>query len=112
VSARRVRLGADAVIVVETADGVELEGWIRLRPGQPVLVVPESRRVGAERLAWVITWRVARIGPGGLKFTGLCRWAASRESATRGAQSDPPGPPSATGETTVPNAGGARDLSR
>jgi hypothetical protein len=87
-SARRVRLGTDAEIVAETADGVELEGWTRLRPGQPVLVVPEPRRGGGERLAWVITWRVARIGPGGLKFTGQCRWATTREPATRDAQSN------------------------
>jgi hypothetical protein len=73
---RRIQLGGQWQIVEETAEGLRLEGAMRLRPGQLVEVVPIA---GAEpslpsRSAWVVSWSVARLGKEGLTYRGLCRW--------------------------------------
>ena len=72
---RRVRLGADVQLVRETADGVDLQGPLRLRPGQRVSITPAAGRDSdGSRRAWVLTWTVVQTGSSGLTYRGHCRW--------------------------------------
>jgi hypothetical protein len=69
VAARRCWVGRDAVALRRSADGITLEGRMRLRPGALVEVIDAGSRV-----AVVETWAVARLGHGGPIFHGFCRW--------------------------------------
>jgi hypothetical protein len=74
---RRVWVGRDVRAVLEKADGVELEGRTRLRPGHDVdIVMPCSGGGGVPlvRPAEVWSWRVIRAGSDGPVFRGFCRW--------------------------------------
>ena len=73
---RRIQLGHQLRVIEDTADGVRLEGVTRLRPGQLVAIVPDSRSgdTRAARNAWVVWWSIARLGSDGPTYHGLCRW--------------------------------------
>ncbi len=70
---RRVRLGRDAILVAEDAEGVELEGAARLVPGALVDLVDDARRVRRPALVW--SWQIARLGSTRPLYRGYCRWA-------------------------------------
>ena len=73
---RRIQLGRHLKVIEDTADGVRLEGATRLRPGQLVEIVPDSRsgESRAARSAWVVSWAIAHLGKDGPTYHGLCRW--------------------------------------
>lgn len=71
----RLVLGRDAVILRETAEGIELDGRVRLRPGSVVDVVPAPGVWNRSRgFALVWTWRLRAVGSAGPIYRGLCRW--------------------------------------
>jgi hypothetical protein len=75
-----VRLGRDVRLLVERADGLELEGRARLAPGRPVDIVLASATGGGAdtvRPAVVWTWTLVRVGSAGALYRGLCRWTGS-----------------------------------
>jgi hypothetical protein len=76
VTGRRLQLGRQVHVLEETDEGLRLEGATRLRPGQPVELVPmaggESSR--PVRRGWVVSWSVARLGKDGPTYHGFCRW--------------------------------------
>lgn len=73
---RRVQVGDHLRVLVETRDGVELEGTTRLWPGQVVDLVldPASGMRASTRRACVVSWAVSRLGKDGTTYSGLCRW--------------------------------------
>ena len=73
---RRLQVGRDLQIMTESADGVDLEGRTRLRPGLIVELVwpaPGSAPVRITRVC-VWSWSVARLGRDGPLYRGHCRW--------------------------------------
>lgn len=74
---QRVRIGRDVRVVTECADGVELEGPARLRPGS-IVEVHESgeypRASGRPAVVWY--WRVILVDAGQIEFRGFCRWVS------------------------------------
>jgi len=75
--ARRYRLGRDVIPLDESAEGVSLEGYQRLRPGQLVtLTHGRGGDGGDERSARVHSWYVARMGKNGTLYRGECKWSA------------------------------------
>ena len=76
---RRVRLGRELVVIRETPDGVDVEGVIRLRPGQVVELVAADGGPGVGRggRARVQSWSVAHVGSSGPIYGGHCAWQDS-----------------------------------
>jgi len=74
--AQRIVLGRDVRLVNETADGIDLEGGARLRPGHVVEVVREATpgRHPEVRIALVCSWAVRSLGSAGPSYGGFCRW--------------------------------------
>jgi hypothetical protein len=75
-TAQRLWAGRDVHILREDAEGVEIEGAARLRPGQRIEIVtpgPLSADV-AIRQAVVWSWTLMRTGSRGHMFRGFCRW--------------------------------------
>jgi len=71
----RVCIGRDVSAVSEHADGIELEGQTRLRPGDEILIVrPSSGDAPLVRTAMVWSWYVRRLGSDGPTYRGICRW--------------------------------------
>jgi hypothetical protein len=72
----RIWVGRDVRVVRETADGLEIEGPARLRPGGHVeVVLPRAGGSGiGVRRALVWTWSVAELGSDGPLYRGFCRW--------------------------------------
>ena len=78
----RLNLGRDAFLVAQRPDGLELEGPVRLRPGNAVAIVGYGDS-GADRRALVWTWVLRRWGSSGPVYRGFCRWLeAAGERAT------------------------------
>jgi hypothetical protein len=74
----RVVLGRDARVVDATADQVCLEGSLRLRPGQRVVIIDGSHARRDTRLAaTVTTWAVSALAPQGPTYRGTCRLDAA-----------------------------------
>lgn len=74
-SGRRYRLGRDVNRVAVSPEGVSLEGYQRLRPGQLVtLTHVQEREGGDERSARVYSWYVAQVGKNGTLYRGECQW--------------------------------------
>jgi hypothetical protein len=76
VIARRLRLGSDLEVLEASAEGLEVQGRVRLRPGQTVELVSPASGTEAVRSgrASVVTWQVARLGTEGTTYRGHCRW--------------------------------------
>jgi hypothetical protein len=76
VTSRRLQVGSQGHITAETLDAVQLEGTIRLRPGQTVeLVMPASHGSPAlTRVSCVLSWSIARLGNEGPTYEGRCVW--------------------------------------
>jgi len=72
----RVLIGHDVNIVRESAEGLELAGRVRLRPGYCVEVVRSATpsRASSVRRALVCSWAVVSLGSGGPTYRGTCRW--------------------------------------
>jgi hypothetical protein len=68
---QRIHVGRDVTLLAEHADGIEVEGAVRLRPGHPVDV---GGTTGTTREATVWSWVVCRVGMKGPVFRGVCRW--------------------------------------
>ena len=86
---RRVQIGRDVLILTELDDGVEMEGAVRLRPGDQMEVVwpGTGDQAPVVRSAFLWTWAVTRLGSGRPIYTGFCEWnapsgAGSTPSAT------------------------------
>jgi hypothetical protein len=75
-STQRVVLGRDVSLRAETAEGVDLEGAARLRPGRPVEIVREGHPgdLPRVRLALVCSWAVRSLGSAGPTYGGFCQW--------------------------------------
>jgi len=73
----RVRLGWDVKLLAENADGLELEGPIRLRPGRLIEIVLDTPPAGTllVKRALVWEWTMVKTGSSGPTFRGFCRWA-------------------------------------
>ena len=69
----RLRLGRQIGLLCETDDGVDIEGRVRLRPGQLVELVVEDADRPARR-ARVVSWSVKRLGKDGPTYHGHCQW--------------------------------------
>ena len=73
---RRLKLGRDLDLVRKTTDGLDLEGPVRLRPGQLVDLIEadhgEGRGVGGR--AKVQSWSVVQLGSSGPIYSGHCAW--------------------------------------
>ena len=72
----RVVIGRDVNVLRESAEGLELAGRVRLRPGYCVDVLraaTPSRPVTVRR-AVVCSWMVVSLGSGGPTYRGTCRW--------------------------------------
>jgi hypothetical protein len=74
---QRMYVGRDLHVTAELADGVDLEGRARLRPGLIVdLVWPAGPSAGGRvRRARVWSWTVVRLGRDGPHYRGHCHWA-------------------------------------
>jgi len=71
----RVVLGRDVDVVRQTKDGLELDGYIRLRPGFVVELVAGGggpRWPGGIAIVW--SWRLRALGRRGPIYRGECRW--------------------------------------
>ena len=68
-SVRRCVVGRDVTALGVSADGITLEGRLRLRPGTVVEVCDVMVRLGV-----IESWSVARLGQDGPVFRGFCRW--------------------------------------
>jgi len=76
---RRVLVGRDVRVVVETPDTVELESRVRLRPGQPVAIATAADNwPAAGRPAVVLSWRLTGLGTNGPLFRGICQWMSDK----------------------------------
>jgi hypothetical protein len=72
----RIQVGTHTRVIGETPDGVQLESFARLRPGQLVDLLMD-RQGGSDRSsrrACVTTWSVLRLGTEGTVYHGVCRW--------------------------------------
>lgn len=74
-SGRRYRVGRDVLRVGVAPEGVSLEGYQRLRPGQLVTLTSAREGDGGdERSARVHSWYVAKVGKNGTLYRGECQW--------------------------------------
>lgn len=73
---QRVSIGRDVRTVTELANGIELEGRTRLRPGRDIdiVIASSSGSTPVVRRATVWCWNVRRIAKEGLTFRGVCEW--------------------------------------
>jgi hypothetical protein len=76
VTGQRMYVGRDLHVTAELADGIDLEGRVRLRPGLIVDLVWQAGSSNAQqvRRARVWSWSVARLGREGPLYRGHCRW--------------------------------------
>jgi hypothetical protein len=71
----KIFLGRDVEVVRETKDGLELDGYIRLRPGFLVEVLSVrggTMTRGGSAVVW--SWRIRALGSRGPIYRGTCRW--------------------------------------
>lgn len=81
--AYRYQVGRDLVLLRNDGAGVEVEGTTRLSPGRVVRLMGVPGAGAAGRPAVVLTWRITRLGRGGLVYRGYCEWIeAEGEAAT------------------------------
>lgn len=75
-TSRRLRIGRDVEVVARSHGGVDVEGAIRLRPGQSVDLIEPDIGVhrGEVRRAYVTSWFIARLGRDGPTYGGHCAW--------------------------------------
>jgi hypothetical protein len=74
----RVQLGRDVEVVRETPGGLELDGYVRLRPGFVIELVPASSGPawrGGFAVVW--SWKLRAMGRRGPIYRGECRWRRS-----------------------------------
>lgn len=69
VSRRRCVVGRDIQVVGVRAGEVDIESFLRLRPGSVIDV-----HDGWTRPATVVTWAVSSLGSDGTVYRGRCRW--------------------------------------
>ena len=72
----RVVIGRDVSVLRESAEGLDLAGPVRLRPGYCIDVVRTSTpsRPVTMRRAIVWEWSIVSLGSGGPTYRGTCRW--------------------------------------
>lgn len=68
---RLVRIGPHVRVLADDAEGIDLEGRVKLMPGRRVSLVLETGHV---RPATVWTWWLRRVGRQGAEYCGRCRW--------------------------------------
>ena len=73
---QRLYVGRDLHVTAELADGIDLEGRARLRPGLIVDLVWPAGSSAASRVrrARVWSWTVAGLGRDGPVYRGHCHW--------------------------------------
>ena len=73
---RRLKLGRDLEVIRHTPDGLDLEGVVRLRPGQVVDLIgsDDGPSGGLAGRARVQCWSVAQLGSSGPIYRGHCSW--------------------------------------
>ena len=99
-----MQIGRDVRVQAEFEDGVELEGYVRLSPGQPVDVIwPETAAATPPPVqsAFVWTWRVVALGSGRPMYQGFCQW-----QAPFGSDATPTGSPRGAERLEIPALGG------
>ena len=75
VTVTRVQVGREVHSLGERADGIELEGRSRLRPGHDIeIVLIPATGPPIVRRAVVWSWSVVAVGRNGPVFRGLCHW--------------------------------------